>query len=67
MDNTLRPKYCPFCGARKVKVIYSNLQRCYYVACTICKSNGPPFFSEEMAIVSWNMRMNDIESPFNHA
>jgi len=60
-------KACPFCGTANNPEILSNVivwiytvggerGKAFAVRCTSCRSEGPPSFTEEEALLFWNNR-----------
>lgn len=47
---------CPFCGDKKIEIVWYSLHKSCSVLCTRCKADIAPCQTEEQAAEAWNRR-----------
>ena len=56
MKTEIELKPCPFCGDKKIEIIWYSLHKSCSVLCTNCKADIAPCRTEEQATEAWNKR-----------
>jgi len=47
---------CPFCGSKRVRMLYSYVRPEHWCWCLECKTEGPKFDTADEAEMAWNLR-----------